>query len=30
MIETGPQHKVHIWAALGEDDNDEEDDEEEE
>ena len=30
MIETGPQHKVHIWAALGEDDNDEEEEEQEE
>lgn len=31
MLETGPQNKVHVWAALGEDDNDEpEDDDTEE
>jgi hypothetical protein len=27
MLETGPQNKVHIWAALGEDDTDEDEDE---
>jgi len=30
MLETGPQNKVHIWAALGEDETDEDEEEEEE
>lgn len=30
MLETGPQNRVHIWAALGEDETDEDAEEEEE
>jgi hypothetical protein len=30
MLETGPENKVHIWAALGEDDSEEDETDEDE